>query len=143
MTAFTFSPYVGPLPLHFGMTRREVKTILGPPDETVDDETGLLVERRLNVNVGYSASDGRLKEVVFTPDAELHYQGHNLFHVDDLIGFLRKTDPKPQLFVGDVIFCELGIGLSGFHNNDESQKAISLYSRGDLDDFIDDFVPFT
>ena len=142
MTAFTISPYIGPLPLRFGMTPQEVAAILGPHTDAFPSHRGGRIEHRSRINVGYAAANGKLIEVVFTPGAILQYEGQSLFDVPDLIGFLGKYDSKPQLFVGNVVFSELGISLSGFHDNDESQKAIAVHCRGYLDEYVDDFVPF-
>lgn len=139
---FTIEPFVGPLPLRFGMSAEEVRAILGPPVIAFPDHFGNPTENRENVNVGYSAADGALVEVVFTPGTTLLYQGQNLFLIPDPIGLLRQADSNPQLWVGDLIFLKLGLGMSGFHDHDESQKAISLVRRGHWDEYKNQFEPY-
>src|SRR5438874_1892955 len=123
MITFTIEPLVGPSPLRFGMTPAQVEVILGPPDKVFPSHSGNRTEIRKNVNLGYSASEARLVEAVFTPGSTVQYRGKDLFLESDLIGFLRESDPAPQLCVGFVVFLKLGTRLSGFHDNDESQKA--------------------
>lgn len=142
MITFTVEPFVGPLPLQFGMTPTEVEAILGPPDRVFPDHFGNMSESRKHLSIGYSAATGLLIEVVFAPGSQLFFQGQNLFSVSNPIDFLRKSDPLPQLCVGFVFFLMLGIRLSGFHDHDDMQKAIGVTAKGHWDEFKDDFVPF-
>jgi hypothetical protein len=41
---------------------------------------------------------------------------------------------QPYEDVGYIIFYKLGIAVTGFHDNDESQKAITIFEEGYWDD---------
>jgi len=142
MIAFTIEPYVGALPIRFGMNPAEVSQIIGPPSEVSTGPFGNRCEQRECLALGYSTPDGTFMEAVFAPGAKVLYHGHDLFEHPDPIQLLRQFDPAPQLWVGFVIFQRLGVRLSGFHDNDESQKAIAVVKEGYWDQYTEDFVPF-
>lgn len=55
---FHIEPYVGALPIRFGMKKREVARLLGKPTSTAPNYLGDSEERRNGVNIRY-AKDGR------------------------------------------------------------------------------------
>jgi hypothetical protein len=138
---FTFEPFVGPLPLRFGMSPEEVASVVGAPSRVFPDFFKNRTETRPGLSLGYDATSGRLVEAVF-PSVGLHFHGVDLFVVDDAIAFLRQFDPAPQIAVGMVFFVDLGLRLSGFHDNDESQRAIGVVATGHWEELARKFVPF-
>jgi hypothetical protein len=139
MTTFVIEPHVGPIPIRFGMTPQEVEATIGPPAELLPSPFGNRTELRDSLSLSYHAKENTLVEAVFSPGARVLFHGCDLFSVENLIAFLRKFDDAPQSWVGFVIFVNLGIRLSGFHDADESQKAIAVVEKGHWDDFIEDF----
>lgn len=75
MQEFTIAPFIGAIPLRFGMTPADLTALLGPPSWSFRNPAGILVEERadFHVNVGYSASD-ELNEAVFAKGAVLNYR---------------------------------------------------------------------
>lgn len=143
MTKFEVAPFIGPLPLRFGMSPGDVASILGPPKASSIDFLGDREEERDGLNLGYARGTDQLQEVVFSPGTTLVFQGMELLTSPDPIAWLRRFDPKPQLWVGLVVFPALGIRVSGYHDDDDSQKAIGVARRGSWDAYQDDFEPFT
>ena len=135
---FTFEPFVGPLPLRFGMTPKDVATLVGVPERVFPDQFGNRSESRSGYAIGYDAKSGKLSEAVFSKGILL-FKGENLFAVEDIFCFLRQFDPSPQTEVGMVFFVKLGLRLSGFHDGDDAQKAIGVTKKGHWDEFVDDF----
>jgi hypothetical protein len=142
MNAFTIEPFVGALPIRFGMTPAEVEAELGPPQEVLPNPFGHRGELRDTSSIGYSATDNRVVEIVFRPGARVSFDGHDIFSDPEIIGFFRRYDPVPYLFVGFIIFPKLGIRLSGFHDGDETQKAVAVAAKGQWDEYADDFEPY-
>ena len=147
MTEFVLQPYVGAIPVTFEMSPADVQQLLGSPARI---ETNGLGEReeewhdekdwRDSVTVRYSKIDGKVEEIAFLPAAKLIYQGHDLFRDEGVIDFLSQYD-IPYEIVGFVVFLELGITVTGFHDNDESQKAIVVCRKGRFDAFRDELTP--
>lgn len=87
-----------------------------------------------NLRVGYTL-DLSVDEYSVWPDAGLSvtFAGEVILGsavtTDPLTAFLR-ADPNPRENVGFVIFRTLGVAVSGYHDNDTSQRAISFGARG-------------
>lgn len=141
MTVFNFEPFVGPLPLRFGMTPKEVETLVGRPDSVASDPFGNPTESRLGYWLGYDANSGELVEAVFSK-GELRFHGVNLLDAGNVIDVLRKYDASPQQSVGMIFFVGLGIRVSGVSDDDGNQFAVGLTKKGHWEEFLDDFVPF-
>jgi hypothetical protein len=142
MTTFALEPYVGPLPLRFGMTSVEVLEVLGEPIEVFRGPLGNRTESYPDLTLGYSAEDELLMDAAFAPMATVQFAGINIFSHSNAIEFLRSYDDSPFEWVGFIIFLKLGIRLSGFHDDDESQKAVGIVKQGYWDEYIEDFIPY-
>jgi hypothetical protein len=59
-----------------------------------------------------------------------------------LTAFLR-ADPNPRENVGFVIFRTLGVAVSGYHDDDPSQRAISFGASGLWDEHFANAKPIT
>jgi hypothetical protein len=141
--SFAIEPYLGAIPIRFGMKPTEVESEIGPPISILPDHFSNRVEERPHLIIGDSAHDDTLCEAVFAPGAKLLFGQHELFQHPDPIALLRQVDPSPYEWVGFVIFLKLGIRLSGFHDGDESQKAIAVVKKGYWDEHVDDFLPYS
>jgi hypothetical protein len=141
MTDFTLVPQKGALPLTFEMTPTEVQSAVGPPESSEVNDSGELEERRAHLIVRYSSLDSLVVEIAFLPAAKVWYKGHDLFRERSSLQFLSREDP-PYEFVGFLIFLGLGITLTGFHDNDESQKAITVFRAGRWDEFKSEMTLF-
>jgi hypothetical protein len=142
MRDFDLSPFVGALPIAFGMTRNDVHAILDLPDVSfpVWDKSGTCDGRHtLRMNVGYDNS-GIVNHVGFGPGGvNLRILGSELWtaaNQPDPKSTLLKLDPDPLERVGFLLFTRLGITTTGYHDDDESQRAIRVYPRGTHDDFL-------
>jgi len=140
---FTLVPYIGAKPVTFEMTAADVEQILGPAETVGVNDLGERDERRGPMNIRYSLDDGKVVEIVFDPMASLLYQGNNLLNETALVDFLLRFDDQPFEFVGFLIFLDLGITATGFHDDDEAQKSIMVFRRGRLDGFRDDFSVYS
>ena len=139
---YSIEPFVGPLPLRFGMTPGEVAALIGDADHVFTDPVDGISESRAGLSLGYDAQHGLLSDAVFSAGG-LSFHEVNLFEVDDVINFLRGYDNFPEVAVGMVFFLGLGLRLSGFHDGDVRQKAIGVCAAGRWDEFTDDFVPYS
>lgn len=135
-------PYIGALPVRFGMSPVEVAAVIGPPSAVLPGVFGTTAEARPKLMIGYDRANNCVYEVNCHVGTTLMFQGHDLLAHVDPIAFLRLFDPNPVLFVGVVLFLKLGIQVSGFHDCDESQKAISMFIKNIYADYAEDFAPF-
>ena len=131
---FDIYPYVGPLPLRFGTQRRDVPACLGIParPSRKDDRFG-------SVRVAYYDTE-EVTEVGFGPrEVTLSFLGTRLWdgeRIDDPMPLLLKHDSNPLEFYGFVVFLKIGVTCTGFHDDDPSQRAITVFRRGLWDKHI-------
>lgn len=145
---FAILPYQGAGSIRFGMSPSEIKGLIGAPDQVSTNHLKQRVEFRSFMNVAYTPSMdqhsvlthigfGRQMEMVLIEDV-------NLFK-DDPIGVLNRlmlVDSRPMTYLGFVVFFELGIALTGFHDNDVSQKAVTVFEKGAWDNRVPKMNPF-
>ena len=131
-TLFKIESYIGALPVRFGMQADEVLAILGEPEKK---STNFRKETTYDydwVNVGFDKSNSAA-HVGFVPGANVEYDGLPLFSQDAFHQLLR-LDADAKEVLGFIVLLNLGIAFTGFHDNDNSQKAVSVFVKGAYDD---------
>jgi hypothetical protein len=84
------------------------------------------------VNVGFD-KENRVCHIGFVPGANVEYDGHSVW-TDDAFRGLCRLDGDAKEVVGFVVLLSLGLAFTGFHDGDESQKAVSLFAKGGYED---------
>lgn len=140
---FVLIPYVSAGPIRFSMTPDDVARLLGPPDTLVPTTFGEPVrnEQRGNVGVRYDAA-GSVAELGFAPGAPVVFDGARVFELDDPVAFFCAR-AEPQEILGFLVFLALGVTLSGYHDDDLSQRALCFFARGRFDRFAARMRPWT
>jgi hypothetical protein len=134
MTTITFSiqPYVGAKPLLLGMSPSEVESALGEPRMKSRNFRKELTYDYDLVNVGFDKAI-RVCHIGFVPRANVEYDGHSVW-TDDAFSRLCRLDGDAKEVVGFIVLLSLGLAFTGFHDDDESQKAVSLFAKGGYED---------
>jgi hypothetical protein len=139
---FEFEPYKGPIPLEFGMTQSEVSQVLGAPPKysRPPNEYGRARDDYGYIGVNFD-EHGKAAEFCFSPSNEfsLVYLGTTIIGqgaVNDPISIFKRIDPKPKETLGFLVFLGLGVNTTGYHDNDNSQRAINVFKRGFWDGHI-------
>jgi hypothetical protein len=142
--AFNIEPFIGALPVRFGMHRSEVHRLLGAPEasQPIWDRSGTTdFWNESRINVGYDNA-GIVKHVGFGPGGcELALCGTSLWSLDkqpDPNPELLRRDPAPVESVGIMIYPALGISTSGYHDGDEAQLALTVSPSGTWDEVVKD-----
>ena len=135
---FVIEPGIGVSPIFFGMTPKDVRSALGLEPECIDTSPSELRKMREYyaefVGVDYDSNE-QVYSVSFAPlgRVSLRFGSTNLF--DDEAGInpiavLLKADPGPFESYGFIIFDGIGVAVTGYHDNAESQRAITVYRKG-------------
>ncbi len=135
---FDIQPWQGALPITFGMQRTEVQRVIGAPEwsRPVWDKNGV-AEGYLQggFNVGYN-NDMVVNHLGFRPGRiELLFKGELLWAVGnqpDPNRIFLTADPAPFESVGFWIFSQIGVTTTGYHDDDPSQQAVTVFSRNRL-----------
>jgi hypothetical protein len=142
LIVFEIAPFEAAGPIRFGMTRTEVHAALGDPIRETRNRRGEIDESWGAVSVRYAVEDGRVVEVGLVPPAIATYKGHDVFASPDSMRLLQADDPAPMEYMGFVVFLLLGITLTGFHDDDDSQRAVTAFARGRWDHLRSKLRPF-
>jgi hypothetical protein len=142
MQSFDIHPFVGALPIQFGFLRAKVHALLGIPESTqpVWDGSGITdFWNDSRINVGYTNED-LVDHVGFCPGgAEVRLQGTVLWSLTQQPNpnpELLRRDPDPFESVGILVFPRLGVTTTGYHDEDENQRALTVFPQGAWDRFL-------
>lgn len=142
MKHFEIQSFVGALPLRFGMTPNEVHGILGSPRTVRTNRLGEKDEDYLQASAGYDKESTMLKELGFVQPAVVLFRDIDLFRDADAIPRLVEADGAPLEGLGFIVFPTLGIALTDFFSEQESDRAITVFARGRWTD-LKGFKPFS
>lgn len=136
----TVEPYVSVGPMRFGMSQREVVAAMGNPQRITQSRGGNTILWYGEANA--ILENDRLVEVGFGPRAEVSVCGIQPFVEPDAFAGLCRLDGNPCELLGFIVLWQLGITLTGFHDKDESQKALTAFTRGRWDVVKSQMKPF-
>ena len=77
--------------------------------------------------------DGVLVEVSVTPPADVRFEGQSLFENDEGWRSLVALDGGEEEAVGFLVLRNLGLALSGLHEGEVEQRAITAFEKGRWD----------
>ena len=107
------------------MTPDEVAEIIGAPSAVSNNTRGERSETRHGITVRYG--DTGVVEFAFLPESSVLLHGVDLFECSDPIDALLEVDPCPMECLGFLLFLGIGIAITGFHDGDASQKALTTF----------------
>jgi ribosomal protein S18 acetylase RimI-like enzyme len=130
---FAIEPYASVGPVRFGASEDQVQAVLGEPrssskSERNPDERSVWYR---DARVSFDA-DG-VAEISLAPPSTVTLGGYNLFEDGDAWRKLCALDGAPGEVVGFLVLKNLGVALTGLHDGDESQLAVTAFRRGSWD----------
>jgi len=84
----------------------------------------------------------KLVEIGFSKNARVIIYGMDLFNDANAFQALLRRDSCPYESYGFIILLNLGITLTGFHDSDPNQLAITAFVRGRWNDSKNEFRRF-
>lgn len=146
MANFEIVSFVGALPLKFGMTPEDVAAVLGAPDTSGPNWMKVLCYNYyspgLEICVGFGGEGETADHFGIGRLSTVRYQGLDFFGDPTAWRALVRQNSDCQTWVGFILLCDLGIQLSGFHDNDPSQLAVVAFPRGAKEKHRSKFKPF-
>lgn len=134
MTDFDIRPYVGVGPLAFSMKPEEVHAVVGEPRMQRPNPMGQRDERYAGFRVRYTADTDRVCEVTFSTACSVSFEGISLFADATAVQQLAERDAQALQGLGYIVFPNLGIALADFDSDQESDKSVTVYARGEWAD---------
>jgi hypothetical protein len=119
----------------FGSSEADAIAAFGEP---VRRSTNRRQEKELHFSdfvLRFDATSGEFREVTLLPNCVGAINGNVIAWDDRFLCWLALEDHDLMEVLGFVLSLKLGISISGFHDEDESQKAIHAFRYGDWDMF--------
>jgi hypothetical protein len=120
-------PYEGVGPIRFGMSPTEAVEHLGQPPAISTNRSSETVQRYPTMLLTYDAEG--LAEVGLFPESEARLGSVNPL---DREGFasLVAQDGAAQEVLGFIVLLNLGITVTGVHDHDRHQRAVTAFRKG-------------
>lgn len=115
--------------------------VFGEPDSVQKTRTGKTELSYNNIFLRFSES-GAFLECTFLPGSDVRING---ILVSWDIGFLRKLYIKnggAKNSYGFIVFSNLGVAVTGIHDGDASQMAVTVFNRSELGEFLSGGVDY-
>lgn len=129
-------------PLLIGMSRREIDQVLGELPKP--DGTGLNGEeafRYSGSHVRVVTRQDRAVEMAIVPPAIVLFRGEPLFESDSIWRHIVAADGDARETLGFIVLRKLGLTLTGFHDGDQSQLAVTAFEPGRWDQLEGEMQP--
>ena len=119
-------PYKGVGPLRFGMNQEEVVSTFGTPEQKTQNHVGNTVLWYQELNATFE--NGALVEVGLRPNKEVLVLGVRPFYDPEGFSRLCELDGMAQEVLGFIVLEKLGIAMTGFHDGNVDQRAITAFA---------------
>lgn len=131
-------------PINFGMSENEVIQLLSKPIQMHKNNENELEYHYDEFIVRYDATSKLVRECTLLSISAGKFQLNDmkLDWKNDFFSTLCRIDSDPYEYYGYIVLFNLGITLTGFHDGDECQKAISAFRQGDWDQFKGDMAVY-
>lgn len=141
-TEFEISPLGGVGPILFGMAPSQVEEILGPAAACSKNADGEREERRDEVTVRYDADSETVVEVAFGPESIVTIEGVPIMQARDPVGEIVGRSKEVVECLGFIVSLDLGVTLTGYHDDDAEQRALTVFAHGRWDSMSEHFAEF-
>lgn len=142
MTTFEITPLIGPLPISFGMTQREIESLLGEPINRGRNYIGETEWNYGHFHIVFG-DENNVVEVGFSRSTALYFKKIDLFRDDMAFAGILDGTSDTYDCSGTIVIPSLGITLTGFHNEDEVDgKGVTVFAKGRWDEELKTCEPF-
>ena len=135
---FEFIPFYAFLPIKFGDAPSTVTSIIGTDyikNDACDKDYAYVFE---NVTIVFSCED-KVVEASIGEKYIFFYKGINLFTLQNPVSHIKKETGLQEYSIdGFISFPHLGLAFSGFQEDSEYGKNISVFTRERMKEFVDD-----
>jgi hypothetical protein len=126
----------------FGCSEADAVSKFGLP---ISKSTNRENELELNFHgfiLRFDANSKLLRECTLLPGCDSMINNHNVSWDMKFLQWVASEDVNLKEILGYLVSLRLGIALTGFHDRDESQKAIHAFREGDWDMFRERMRPY-
>jgi hypothetical protein len=144
MSSIIITPYATFGPLELGKTtKHECVALLGEPLRTQVSNGGAEEFVYEQFIVRFDPKKAKVRECTLLPRAKATINGIAVTWDKCFLHSLCEQDRSPRDVYGFIVFPSLGLAVTGVHDGDESQLAVTVFSEGEFDDLLPESMPFT
>ena len=137
-------PYSAFGPLSFGKTtKHECVLLLGDPLKERINRKGIEEFEYEQFIVRFNSKTMTVRECTLLPHADAIISGITVTWDRNFLRLACEQDQSPRDVYGFIVFQRLGIAITGVHDDDESQLAVTAFSKGEFDDLLPESTPYT
>ncbi|MFN9371899.1 MAG: hypothetical protein ACK6D3_08450 [Planctomycetaceae bacterium] len=138
----TIKPYASVGGVAFGGAESECIDRLGFPLATHLNREGFVEMVYAQMIVRLDPIERRVVEFTLLPNCKSKIEGIEITWDRRFLERACHFDGKPREVYGFVVLPNLGIAITGIHDDDVSQMAITVFNRGAFDDLLVFGVPY-
>ena len=136
-------PYSAFGPLNFEKTTKDECVLsLGEPLKKRTNRKGIEEYEYQQFIVRFDSKTSTVRECTLLPYADAIVDGIRVTWDRNFLRLACKQDESPRDVYGFIVLQRLGIAVTGIHDDDESQLAVTAFSKGEFNDLIRDSAPF-
>ncbi len=130
-------------PLKFDQTTKdECVRLLGEPIKKRTNRMGVEEYEYQQFIVRFNPKTSTVRECTLLPYADATINGIAVTWNLHFLHLLCEQDQSPRVVYGFIVFQRLGIAVTGIHDGDESQLAVTAFLKGEFNDLLPKSVPY-
>lgn len=136
------APNIGVDDITFGMTEADVQSRLGLCSSSGKNSSGEVYQDWQQFSVRYALDGSGVVEIAINKGVPLSIEGRAIRR-DNILDELFRLDPSPVECLGFLLFLEIGVATTGYHDLDPEQESVSVFRRGRWESLREYFEPFS
>lgn len=136
-------PFISIDSLFFGeSTRKDCISLYGKPINIRTNREGIEEFHYDEFIIRFNPLSNTLRECTLLPEATATIHGINVTWDRVFLREACELDGNPVEVYGFVVMQSLGVAVTGIHDDDRSQLAVTVFSKGEFDSLMGDATPF-
>ena len=127
------TPYESVGLIRLGMSLDDLVRVAGTPSKITRNRRAEFDYQYGGYNVRISPTECKVVEVGVSAETSVELGGVNIFNDPNALARLVEMDGHPYEFLGYLILLSLGVAITGFHDGDVAQRAITMFEKGRWD----------
>ena len=136
-------PYSAFGPLSFDKTTKDDCVLLmGDPLRKRTNRKGVEEYEYQQFIVRFDPRTSTVRECTLLPYADATIDGIAVTWDRNFLRLVCEQDQSPRDVCGFILFLRLGIAVTGIHDDDESQLAVTAFSKGEFNDLLPNSISY-
>lgn len=137
-------PYTAFGPLLFGKTTmHETELLLGEPLKKRFNRKGIEEFEYEQFIIRFNPKTFTVRECTLLPHAAATINGMTITWDRNFLRSACEQDQSPRDVYGFIVLQRLGLAITGIHDDDLSQLAVTAFTKGEFDDLLPESTPYT